>query len=74
MKRLLVGVMLLFFGRVATATQADDTVITISSKLPGATPFLSQVTLSVSDTSVLKSIQFTIVSKPGSDCRPLSGT
>ena len=74
MKRLLVGVMLLFFGRVATATQADDTVITISSKVPGATPFLSQVTLSVSDTSVLKSIQFTIVSKPGSDCRPLSGT
>jgi len=32
------------------------------------------LTLAVSDTSVLKSIQFTITPKPGSVTRPLSGT
>jgi hypothetical protein len=32
------------------------------------------LTLAVSDTTVLKSIQFTITPKPGSVTRPLSGT
>ena len=48
--------------------------ITIDSSLAGATPFLSQVTLSVSDTAAIKSVQFAIAPKPGSTTRPLSGT
>ena len=42
--------------------------------MPGASPFISKVSLDVSDTSVLKSIQFTITPKTGSVTRPLSGT
>ena len=38
------------------------------------TPFISKLTLEVSNTTVLKSIQFAIDSKPGSVTRPLSGT
>ena len=56
------------------ATQADDTTITITGHTAGATPFISKLTLEVSNTSVLKSIQFTISPKPGSVTRPLSGT
>ncbi|MDQ3115042.1 MAG: aryl-sulfate sulfotransferase [Verrucomicrobiota bacterium] len=56
------------------ATQADDTVITITGQTAGPTPFISQLSLSASDTSVLKSIQFTVTPKPGSVIRPLSGT
>ena len=56
------------------ATQADDTTIRITGHAPGATPFISQLTLEVSDTSVLKSVQFTVTPKPGSVTRPLSGT
>ena len=37
-------------------------------------PFISNLTLEVSNTTVLKSIQFTIDPKPGSVTRPLSGT
>ena len=59
---------------LAQATQADDTTITITAQNPGATPFISQLTLMASDTSVIKSVQFTITPKPGSVTRPLSGT
>ena len=55
-------------------TQADDTTITITGHTAGATPFISKLTLEVSNTTVLKSIQFTIDPKPGSVTRPLSGT
>ncbi|MEP7072514.1 MAG: aryl-sulfate sulfotransferase [Verrucomicrobiota bacterium] len=58
----------------ARATQADDTSITITGHTAGVTPFISQVTLSASDTSVIKSIQFTITPKAGSVTRALSGT
>ena len=58
----------------AGANQADDTTITITGHTAGATPFISKLTLEVSNTSVLKSIQFTITPKPGSVTRPLSGT
>src|SRR5205085_7928051 len=37
-------------------------------------PFISNLHLAASDTSVLKSIQFDIVPKPGSVTRPLSAT
>jgi hypothetical protein len=56
------------------ASQADDTTIIIVGNTAGVTPFISQVTLNASDTSVLKSIQFTIVPKAGSVTRALSGT
>src|SRR5467141_3127968 len=62
------------FSHLAGATQADDTTITITSYTAGATPFISKLTLQVSNTTVLKSIQFTIDPKPGSVTRPLSGT
>src|SRR5689334_14242150 len=74
MKTLLLPAILICFCRVAFATQADDTMITIDGEVAGATPFLSQLTLSVSDTAALKSIQFAIAPKPGSSTRPLSAT
>ena len=58
-------------SQVALATQADDTTITIGEKTAGATPFISQVALSASDTTTIKSIQFSIAPKPGSVIRPL---
>ena len=58
----------------ALGTQADDTTISINGQTAGPTPFISQLTLSASDTSVLKSIQFTIAPKAGSVTRALSGT
>ena len=66
--------LLFFFARGAFATQADDTTITITGQKAGPTPFISQLTLTASDTTVIKSIQFTITPKPGSVTRPLSGT
>ncbi len=59
---------------LASATQADDTTITITGHTAGATPFISKLTLDVSNTTVLKSIQFTINPKAGSVTRPLSAT
>ncbi|HJU10995.1 MAG TPA: aryl-sulfate sulfotransferase [Candidatus Binataceae bacterium] len=60
--------------RFAFGTQADDTTITITGNTPGSSPFISQVNLIASDTSVIKSIKFTIAPKPGSVTRPLSAT
>ena len=71
---IIVGVVFIVFSHLADASQADDTTITITGHTAGATPFISKLTLAVSDTSVLKSIQFTITPKPGSVTRPLSGT
>ena len=59
---------------VARATQADDTTIRITGYTPGATPFISNVHLIASDTSVIKSIQFKVIPKPGFIARPLSAT
>ncbi|MGI8955585.1 MAG: aryl-sulfate sulfotransferase [Chthoniobacterales bacterium] len=74
MRGLLLSVSLFCLCRAVLATQADDTVITVDGSTAGATPFLSQVTLSVSDTPALKSVQFAIAPKPGSSTRPLSAT
>src|SRR6266568_7768399 len=71
---IVVGAGIMVFSHFAGATQADDTTITITAQTAGATPFISQLTLTASDTTVLKSIQFTIDPKPGSVTRPLSGT
>jgi len=77
MRKLIVIVALgsnLFLLPVAHATQADETTITIEAETPGTTPFIHQLALTASDTSVVKSIRFTIAPKPGSVTRPLSGT
>jgi arylsulfate sulfotransferase len=68
------ALLLATFSPRARGTQADDTTITITGQTKGATPFISQVALQASDTSVLKSVQFTIAPKAGSVTRPLSGT
>ena len=65
---------LVVFPHVARANQADGTTITINGYTAGVTPFISNLHLTVSNTAVLKSIQFTIHPKPGSVTRPLSGT
>ena len=62
------------FVSFAWSNQADDTTITINGYTPGPTPFLSKLSLTASNTTVLKSIQFTITPKPGSLTRSLSGT
>jgi arylsulfate sulfotransferase len=62
------------FVPFAGSNQADDTTIRINGSTPGATPFISKLSLTASNTAVLKSIQFTITPKPGSVTRPLSGT
>jgi arylsulfate sulfotransferase len=68
-----VVVILAVFSGNALATQADDTTITITDQNAGPTAFISQLTLTASDTTVIKSIQFAIAPKPGSVTRPLSG-
>jgi hypothetical protein len=71
---IIVGAAFMVFSHLAGATQADDTTITITGHTAGATPFISKLTLEVSNTTVLKSVQFAIDAKPGSVTRPLSGT
>src|SRR5215470_7156561 len=71
---IIIGAILMAFSHFAGSNQADDTTITITGHTAGATPFISRLTLEVSNTTVVKSIQFTIDPKPGSVTRPLSGT
>ena len=70
----IISAIFMVFSHFAGSNQADDTTITITGHTPGATPFISKLTLEVSDTRVLKSIEFTITPKPGSVTRPLSAT
>jgi len=67
------GLFILFIP-LAGSNQADDTTILINGYTSGVTPFISNVSLTASDTTVLKEIQFKIVPKPGSVTRPLSAT
>jgi hypothetical protein len=69
-----VSAVFMIFSHLAGASQADDTTITISGNTAGVTPFISKLTLQVSNTTVLQSIQFAINPKPGSVTRALSGT
>lgn len=62
------------FAHVAGATYADNTTIRITGFTPGITPFNGKIGLQVSNTSVLKSIQFTVATRPGGFSRPLTGT
>ena len=70
----IIGAALMLFSPLAESNQADDTNIKITGQTRGATPFISNLHLTASDTTVLKSIQFTIRPKPGSVARALSGT
>jgi arylsulfate sulfotransferase len=65
---------LMVLTNLVGANEADDTTITITGHTAGATPFISNLTLEVSNTTVLNSIRFEIDPKPGSVTRPLSGT
>jgi arylsulfate sulfotransferase len=69
-----IGAVFMIVSHLAGANQADDTTITITGQTAGITPFISKLTLQISNTTVLKSIQFAIDPKPGSVTRPLSGT
>src|ERR1051326_81279 len=71
---LLTLILLSFAVRCATASQADDTTITIIGTTAGATPFISQVHLTASNSDVLRAIGFTIAPRSGSVTRPLSAT
>ena len=66
--------LLILFSPIAGSNQAGDTTIRITGQTPGATPFIANLHLTASNTTVLKSIQFTITPKPGSVTRPLSAT
>src|SRR5437773_2649589 len=67
------GLFILFIP-FAGSNRADDTTIRINGYTPGVTPFISNMSLTASDTTVLKEIQFEVVPKPGSVTRPLSAT
>jgi arylsulfate sulfotransferase len=71
---IIVVALIAVFPCLAAANQAEDTTIRITGQTAGATPFISKVSLAVSNATVLKSIQFTVTPKPGSVTRPLSGT
>ena len=62
------------FAPAAFATQADDTVVTVTGQEEGATPFIQKVRLLVSDPTAVRSIRFTIDPKEGSVTRSVSGT
>src|SRR5436190_8981102 len=70
----IVAALFAVFVPFAGANQADDTTIRINGYTPGVTPFISNLSLTASDTTVLKEIQFKVVPKPGSVTRPLSAT
>src|SRR5438034_1094034 len=71
---IVVGALFMVFSHLAGATYADDTTIRITGYTAGVTPFNGKLGLQVSNTNVLKSIEFTVTPKPGSVTRPLSGT
>ena len=71
---LLVLIVSLTTYRFAGATQADDTTITITGQSAGASPFVVQLNLLASQTTVLKNVQFAISPKTNSVTRPLSAT
>src|SRR5437868_13106458 len=58
----------------SSATQADDTRITLLSKAAGPSPFIRYLNFSVSPIANLKRVQFTVQPKPGSVTRTISAT
>src|SRR4029453_577661 len=70
---IITSALLMVLTNLVGAYEADHTTITITGHTAGATPFISNLTLEVSNTTVLKSIQFAIDAKPGSVTRHLPG-
>ena len=60
---IVVGAAFMVFSHIAGASYADDTTIRITGYTAGVTPFNGRLALQVSNTSVLKSIQFTVTSE-----------
>src|SRR4026208_2315557 len=71
---IVVGTVFMVFSQLARASYADETTIRITGFTAGVTPFNGKLALDVSNTRVLKSVEFTVEPKPGSVTRPLSGT
>ncbi len=59
---------------VASANQADSTAVVITATEAGPTPFISKLSLTVSELSVLDRVQFAITPQTGSVTRPISAT
>ena len=68
------AIVLSVLSRNAGTVQTAPPSISIIGQQAGVTPFISILTLSISDASALKSIQFTIAPTPGSVTRPISAT
>ncbi len=71
-KTILVAAIAFGVARAGFGSQADDTTVNIAGQAAGATPFISKVTLNVSDLSALQRVQFRIQSKGASVVRPFS--
>lgn len=56
----------------ANADQAGATTIIITGQAAGATPFISKLSLTISNLAPLEEIRFVVRPKPGSVTRPLS--
>ncbi|MFN2508891.1 MAG: aryl-sulfate sulfotransferase [Chthoniobacterales bacterium] len=59
---------------LARANQASETTITITGQSAGPTPFISKLTLNVSNLTALSRVKFAVTPKPGSVTRPLSAS
>ena len=53
---------------------ADSVTITVNEQNAGPTPFINNLSLTVSQPDALKSVQFTVIPKMGSVTRPVSAT
>ena len=51
---IVVGAIIMVFSHFAGANQADDTTIRITGQTAGATPFISKVSLAVSNTTAFE--------------------
>ena len=69
---LLTALSVVTLSPLARADQAGESTIQVVAQNAGATPFISKLTLTVSDLSTLKRVGFAITPKPGSVTRPLS--
>ena len=73
MMSMMVASMLMVTLQSASATQADDTSIVAVGRV-AVNPFIRHLKFSVNPIANLKSVQFTVLPKPGSVTRPISAT
>ncbi len=74
MKKLIVIFSVTFSLVLAGESVANRPVVSLDQTAPGATPFISFVTLRISDPANLSTISFSIRPKQGSKTRPISAT